>query len=321
MEANHNNKITELLGIKYPIIQAGMVWVSGGKLAAACAEAGALGLIGAGSMKPELLKLHIEKAQGLTNNPQALGVNIPLLYKYVDEQIDVALKAGIKIFFTSAGSPKKYTKYLQDQGAKVIHVTSSPELAIKCEQAGVDAVVAEGFEAGGHNGKDEITTMCLIPQVVDAVSIPVIAAGGICDGRTMAAAMCLGASAVQIGSRFVNAAESSAHMNFKNAIINAKAGDTKLMMKSYIPVRLLKNKFYQEIADLESQCASNEELIAHLGHGRAKLGMLDGNMDEGELEIGQCSSLISDIKTSEEIINDLIYSYNEIIKSFRNIGS
>ncbi len=309
MEANHN-QITQLLGIKYPIIQAGMVWVSGAKLAAACAEAGALGLIGAGSMKPELLDLQIKKALTLTRNPHALGVNIPLLYKYVEEQIEVALKNGIKIFFTSAGSPKKYTSYLKDQGAKVIHVTSSPDLAIKCEQAGVDAVVAEGFEAGGHNGKDEITTMCLIPQVVDAVSIPVIAAGGICDGRTMAAAMCLGASAVQVGSRFVNAAESSAHTNFKNAIIKAGPGDTKLMMKSYIPVRLLKNQFYQEIETLENNCASKEELIAHLGHGRAKLGMLEGDLDLGELEIGQCSSLIKDIKTSRDIINELISCYN-----------
>jgi len=316
---NHNfknNKICELFNIEYPIIQAGMVWVSGAKLAAAASNNGCLGIIGAGSMKPDLLDEHLKKAIRLSKNPHALAVNIPLLYKYVEDQIEVSLDNGIKIFFTSAGSPKKYTQYLKNKGATVVHVTSSPDLAIKCEQAGVDAIVAEGFEAGGHNGRDEITTMCLIPQVVDAVNIPVIAAGGIGDGRTMAAALCLGSDAVQIGTRFLMTQESSAHENFKDAISNAKSGDTKLMMKKYVPVRLLKNKFYEDIENAEQAGASKEDLIEILGKGRAKAGMLDGDLDKGELEVGQISALIKDLPTVEEMVNSLIVQYSQIIKKF-----
>lgn len=304
---NYNeNIICKLLGIKYPIIQAGMVWVSGAKLAAASSNAGILGVIGAGSMKPDLLDLQIKKAKSLSKNPHAIAVNIPLLYKYVEEQIEICLKNEIKVFITSAGPPARFTKYLKEQGAIVIHVTSSAQLALKCQNAGVDAIIAEGFEAGGHNGREEITTMCLIPQVVDHVNIPVIAAGGIYDARTTLAALCLGASAVQIGTRFVNAIESSAHINFKNKILTAKAGDTKLMMKKYIPVRLLENKFSKEIETLENNCSDLQEIINHLGHGRAKLGMLEGDMDEGELEIGQCSASVKDIKSVKEIVDEII---------------
>jgi enoyl-[acyl-carrier protein] reductase II len=310
---NQNHNIKELFGIKYPIIQGGMVWVSGGKLAGAVSKAGGLGLVGAGSMKPDLLIEHIKKAQALTTKP--LGVNIPLLYKYTEDQIKTALDLGIKIFFTSAGSPKKYTSFLKDHGCTVVHVTSSPDLAQKCEDAGVDAIVAEGFEAGGHNGRDEITTMALIPQVVDAVSIPVIAAGGIGDGRAMAAAFALGASGVQLGSRFVATQESSAHDNFKQAIVNAKSGSTMLSMKKLVPVRLLKNKFFDEITDLEKSCAPNVKIQEHLGKGRAKLGMLEGDMDNGELEIGQVSGLIKDIPTVEECMKDLVASYNQALSS------
>lgn len=299
------NKICHLLGIKYPIIQAGMVWVSGAKLAAASAQAGILGVIGAGSMNPEILDFHIKKAKTLTTNHHALAVNIPLLYKYVQEQIDISLKNGIKVFITSAGSPAKYTKYLKDRGAIVIHVTSSPSLAKKCEDANVDAIIAEGFEAGGHNGKEEITTLCLIPQVVDCVKIPVIAAGGIYDARTTLACLCLGASGVQIGTRFVNTVESSAHINFKEKIIQASSGATKLMMKNYIPVRLLKNKFFEEIEQIENE-NNLEKLKEHLGHGRAKLGMLDGDMDNGELEIGQCSASINDIISVKQIVEQIV---------------
>ncbi|GAB4016883.1 MAG: nitronate monooxygenase [Bdellovibrio sp.] len=293
----------QLLGIETPIIQAGMVWVSGGKLAAAAANAGALGIIGAGSMKPDLLKQHIEKAKTLTN--KSLAVNVPLLYKDVESQLKVALESGIRIFFTSAGSPKKYTSMLKDHGAVVVHVTSTPELAIKCEEAGVDAVVAEGFEAGGHNGRDEITTMVLIPQVVDAVKIPVIAAGGIANGRQIIAALALGAQAVQMGSRFAVTRESSAHENFKKAIMNSKSGDTKLMMKNLVPVRLLKNKFYEEVAELEAKCADAAALKALLGKGRAKAGMLEGDIERGELEIGQVSALIRNEPTCAELMTQL----------------
>jgi enoyl-[acyl-carrier protein] reductase II len=303
--------VSRLFGIELPIIQAGMVWVSGGKLAAAASEAGALGIIGAGSMQPELLQQHIKKAKSLTNKP--LAVNVPLLYAKVQEQIDVALGEGIRIFFTSAGSPKTFTAYLKDKGCTVVHVTSSPELALKCEAAGVDAVVAEGFEAGGHNGRDEITTMVLIPQVVDAVKIPVIAAGGIGDGRGVAAAFALGANGVQIGSRFAATRESSAHDNFKQAIVQAGSGATMLSMKQLVPVRLLKNKFYQEITELEAQGAPKEKLAEHLGRGRAKKGMLDGDLDEGELEIGQISGLIHDIPTCAQLVARLRSEYKEAV--------
>jgi len=308
---NHN--LSELFGIKYPIIQGGMVWVSGGKLAGAVSKAGGLGLIGAGSMKPNLLKEHIKKAQTITDSP--LGVNVPLLYKYSEDQINTAFDLGIRIFFTSAGSPKKYTSYLKDKGCTVVHVTSSPELALKCEAAGVDAIVAEGFEAGGHNGRDEITTMTLIPQVVDVVKIPVIAAGGIGDGRAIAAAFALGASGVQLGSRFAATQESSAHENFKQAIVEANSGSTMLSMKKLVPVRLLKNKFYEEITAMENNCDDPSKIQEHLGKGRAKAGMLGGDMNEGELEIGQISGLIKNIPTVEECMKDLVAGYNQVVKN------
>lgn len=302
--------LCKLLSIKYPIIQAGMVWVSGGKLAAASAEAGILGVIGAASMKPDLLELHIEKAKTLTSHHERLAVNVPLLYERTKEQLEVALKCGVKTFITSAGSPKTYTAWLKDKGCKVIHVTSSPELALKCEAAGCDAVVAEGFEAGGHNGREEITTLVLIPQVVDAVKIPVIAAGGIGDGRGIAAVFALGAAGAQLGSRFAATVESSAHPNFKKAILDAGSGSTMLMMKKSVPVRLLKNKFYEQVKILEDAGATKEELEKHLGHGRARLGMHEGKLDEGELEIGQVSALIKDLPTVNQLVERLIKEAN-----------
>ncbi len=300
------NTICTLLPIKYPIIQAGMVWVSGGKLAAASANAGILGVIGAGSMKPDLLKHHIEKAFALTDHPERLAVNVPLLYEKTKEQLEISVDSGIRIFITSAGSPKTYTKWLKDRGCKVIHVVSTPEFAKKSEDAGCDAVVAEGFEAGGHNGREEITTLSLIPQVVDAVKIPVIAAGGIGDGRGIAAVMCLGASGVQLGTRFVATVESSAHINFKNSILTSIPSSTMLTMKKSVPVRLFKNKFFEEIKRLEDQGATKEELETLLGHGRAKRGMLEGDMAEGEIEIGQISSLIKDIPRVSELVERLV---------------
>jgi enoyl-[acyl-carrier protein] reductase II len=309
------NQITHLFGIEYPIIQGGMVWVSGGKLAAAVSRAGGLGLIGAGSMQPELLQRHIKKAQSLTSRP--IGVNIPLLYEKAGEQIDMALSLGIKIFFTSAGSPKKFTNYLKDHGACVVHVTSSPELALKCEDAGVDAVVAEGFEAGGHNGRDEITTLTLIPQVRDAIKIPLIAAGGIGDGRAMLAALALGANGVQMGTRFLMSKESSAHQSFKDILIQANPASTKILMKATTPVRLFENKFSREIFQIENSLHGENlkhKLNEHLGKYRAKIGMLDGNLDEGELEVGQIISLIKSIPSVEEIFKQLILDYNEALK-------
>lgn len=308
-------KICELLNIDYPIIQAGMVWVSGAKLAAASANAGCLGVIGAGSMNPELLDLHLKKAKSLTN--RSLAINLPLLYSKIDEQIEIALKNQIKIFITSAGSPKKYTQFLKDKGCIVIHVTSTPELAMKCEDAGVDAIIAEGFEAGGHNGRDEITTMSLIPQVVDCVTIPVIAAGGFADGRSIIAGLALGAQGIQMGTRFLMTKESSAHEKFKNLLLQSKSDSTKLMMKSFVPVRLFKNKFYEEILELENHGASTEELVKHLGHGRAKLGMLDGDLDLGELEIGQVCSMIKNIPSVQELMEELKAEYNETIRQLR----
>lgn len=299
--------ISEMFGIRLPIVQAGMVYVSGGKLAAAAAEAGVLGLVGAGSMQPDLLRHHLKKAKSLTRRP--FGVNLPLLYSKAQEQIDISLEEGVRIFFTSAGSPKTFTPYLKSRGAVVVHVTSSPELAKKCEDAGVDAIVAEGFEAGGHNGRDEITTMALIPQVVDAVKIPVIAAGGIGDGRGIAAALSLGAHGVQIGTRFAATVESSAHDNFKKAIASAPSGGTMLTMKKLVPVRLLKNKFFAAVQAAEERGATKEELQELLGKGRAKLGMLDGDMDEGELEIGQISALVRDVPTCKALVDRLLKEY------------
>lgn len=305
--------ITKLFGIKLPIIQAGMVWVSGAKLAAASSNAGALGIVGAGSMTPELLRTHLQKAKSLTKSP--FGVNLPLLYSRIQEQIDVALDEGVRIFFTSAGSPKLYTKALKDQGCIVVHVTSTPDLAKKCEDAGVDAVVAEGFEAGGHNGRDEITTMTLIPQVVDAVKIPVIAAGGIGDGRAVAAALSLGAAGVQMGTRFAATVESSAHESFKQAIVSAGPTATMLAMKGLVPVRLLKNEFYKQVAEHEARGASREELEKLLGKGRAKRGMLEGDMAEGELEIGQISALVKDIPTVADLVKRIQQEYRQAVAS------
>lgn len=304
--------IRKLFGIELPIVQAGMVWVSGGKLAAAAAEAGVLGIVGAGSMQPDLLRVQLRKAKNLTKKP--FGVNIPLLYKRVEEQIEVALEEDVRIFFTSAGSPKKFTTYLKDKGCTVVHVTSSPVLAQKCEAAGVDAVVAEGFEAGGHNGRDEITTMVLIPEVIEAVKIPVIAAGGISSGAAIAAALALGAAGVQIGSRFAATLESSAHPHFKDAIVKAGPDATMLTMKDLVAVRLLKNKFFAEVAQAEERGASKEELLALLGKGRARRGMLEGDLDEGELEIGQVSGLIHDTPSCKDLVTRLLKEYEQAVQ-------
>lgn len=288
-----------------------MVWVSGGKLAAASANAGILGVIGSGSMKPELLEHHILKAQGHTSHPERLAVNVPLLYEKSKEQIETALRCGIKIIITSAGSPKTYTQWLKGLGVTVIHVTSSPELAKKCEDAGCDAIIAEGFEAGGHNGRDEITTMVLIPQVVDAVKIPVIAAGGIIDGRGIAAVLALGAHGAQLGTRFVATTESSAHENFKQAILGSNPASTMVTMKKHIPVRLMKNAFFDEIKKLEDQCATEEEIVTFLGHGRARAGMLEGDMTNGEFEIGQGCSLVHDCPSVAEVVKKLVADYQK----------
>ena len=316
------NAICSLFKVQYPIIQGGMVWVSGGKLAASVSEAGGLGLIGAGSMQPELLDHHIKKALSLTNKP--IGVNIPLLYSKSDEQIKIALNNGIRIFFTSAGSPKKFTTMLKDQGAIVVHVTSTPELAIKCEEAGVDAVVAEGFEAGGHNGRDEITTMALIPQVRSAIKIPLIAAGGIVDAKSMLASMILGADAVQMGTRFLLTKESSAHDDFKKLLLNANASSTRLLMKQTTPVRLIINQFAQEIMEIESRYTGEElaqKLNEHLGKFRAKNGMLEGDLVNGELEVGQAVSRIKTIPTASEVINEIIQDYKKLKSSLQSSNS
>ncbi len=308
------NRITDLFGIKYPIIQGGMVWVSGAKLAAAVSNSGGLGLIGAGSMKPELLKEHILKAKGLTKNP--IGVNVPLLYEKAQEQIDCALDLGVKIFFTSAGSPKKFTSYLKQRGAIVVHVTSSPELALKCAHAGVDAIVAEGFEAGGHNGREEITTMTLIPQVREKISLPLIAAGGIASGSAIVSAMALGAEGVQMGTRFLMTQESSAHQNFKQLALGALSHSTQIMMRKTVPVRLLNNQFAIEIKTIEENFTGEElkiKLNEHLGKFRAKMGMLEGDLNAGELEIGQVVSLIKDVPSVEEVMRELISDYQKTL--------
>jgi len=304
-----NNRITELFNIKYPIIQAGMIWCSGWRLASAVSNAGGLGIIGSGSMYPEVLKEHVKKCKAATDKPFA--VNIPLLYPAIDQHIETIIEEKVPIVFSSAGSPKKWTPILKENGIKVVHVCASSVLAQKVEAAGCDAVVAEGFEAGGHNGREETTTMCLIPQVVDAVDIPVIAAGGIGTGKTMAAAFALGAEGVQIGSRFVASPESSGHEYFKQAVIDAKEGDTKLSMKKLVPVRLLKNKFFEEVKALEDRGAEGGELMELLGRARAKKGMFEGNLDEGELEIGQISGYIDAMKPAGEIVEEIVKEFNE----------
>ncbi|NPA44231.1 MAG: nitronate monooxygenase [Chlorobi bacterium] len=310
------NRIAELFGIKYPIIQGGMVWVSGAKLAAAVSNAGGLGLIGAGSMKPDLLEAHIKKARTLTSKP--FGVNIPIFSKYAEKQVEVALDNNVDIFFMSAGSPKKFTNYLKEKGKTVVHVTSTPQLAYKCEQAGVDAVVVEGFEAGGHNGRDELTSFVLIPQAVDLVNIPVIAAGGIADGRGIAAAVMLGAEGVQIGTLFAASKESSAHINYKNAILNASSCDTVLALKDIIPVRLIKNKLTEEISILEKKCAKKEEILKLLGNNPAKEAIFEGKLDMGEIEVGQCCAMVKKIEDVNNIIEKLIKEFNFIIKNCKN---
>jgi enoyl-[acyl-carrier protein] reductase II len=302
------NRIKELFGIKYPIIQGGMIWCSGWELASAVSNAGGLGLIGSGSMYPEVLREHIQKCKKVTDKP--FGVNIPLIYPNIDEHIQIIIDEGVKIVFSSAGNPKKYTSYLQEKGIIVVHVIANTKFALKSVEAGVDAIVAEGFEAGGHNGKDEITTMCLIPKIADEVNIPVIAAGGIADGRAMLAAMCLGADGVQIGSRFAVCKESSAHENFKNYVFDAKDGATDLTLKEITAVRLLKNEFYQNIQEAYLAKATTKELKELLGRGRAKKGMFEGNLSEGELEIGQVSSMINKMQTSKEIIDEIIDDFN-----------
>lgn len=302
-------RITKLFEIKYPVIQAGMVWCSGWELASAVSNAGGLGLIGSGSMYPDVLKENIVKCKEATDKP--FGVNVPLLYPQIDEHIKLILKHNVKIVFTSAGSPAKYTPLLKENGVTVVHVIANVKFAKKCQDAGVDAIVAEGFEAGGHNGIEETTTMVLIPLISKAVDLPLIAAGGIGTGRQMLAAFVLGAEGVQIGSRFVASVESSAHINFKNKVVEAKDGDTVLSMKKVVPVRLIKNKFYRDIKTAEDRGAETEELKSILGRGRAKKGMFEGDMDEGELEIGQVSALIEDIKPAGEILKEIVDEFEE----------
>lgn len=308
-----SNRITQLLKIDFPIIQAGMVWASGWRLASAVSNAGALGVIGAGSMHPELLEHHIKKCKEATANP--FGVNVPLLYSGVEGQLEAILRNKVELVITSAGNPEKYTPILKDAGIKVIHVVSSSRFAQKAEMAGCDAVIAEGFEAGGHNGREETTSMVLIPLVSRAVSIPVIAAGGISCGRQMLASMVLGADAVQIGSRFVASEEASSHINFKNAIIESTEGGTHLTLKRLTPVRIMKNNFYEQIEQSEKNNAPLEELKKLLGKGRAKKGMFEGDMEEGELEIGQVSALISEIKPAAEIIKEIWLQFNEALNN------
>ena len=301
------NRINELFGIKYPIIQGGMIWCSGWELASAVSNAGGLGLIGSGSMHPNVLRLQIRKCKQATDNP--FGVNIPLLYPDIEAHLSIIIEEGVKVVFTSAGSPKKYTSKLQSHGIKVVHVIASKKFALKSVEAGVDAIVAEGFEAGGHNGVDEITTMCLIPMIKDLVDIPVIAAGGIGNGRAMLAAIALGADGVQIGSRFIASYECSAHINFKNKVVNADEGETDLTLKELTAVRLLKNKFYNKIQEAYANDASNEDLRILLGRGRAKKGMFEGDLEEGELEVGQVSAMINKIMPASEIIKEITQEY------------
>lgn len=301
------NRITQLFNIKYPIIQGGMIWNSGYKLASAVSNSGGLGLIGAGSMYPEVLREHIQKCKRATDKP--FGVNIPLLYPNIEEIIHIAVEEEVKIVFTSAGNPKIWTSFLKEKGITVAHVVSSSKFAIKAQEAGVDVIVAEGFEAGGHNGREETTTFTLIPMVKEQIDLPLIAAGGIATGKGMLAAMVLGADGVQIGSRFAASFESSSHKNFKNKIIDTKEGDTQLTLKELAPVRLIKNKFYQDIQDLYAKCASNEELKTLLGRARAKKGMFEGDLDEGELEIGQIAGLIHDIQSVNQIVTEIIREF------------
>jgi enoyl-[acyl-carrier protein] reductase II len=308
-----NNRVTDLLNIDYPIIQAGMVWASGWRLCSAVSNAGALGVIGSGSMYPDILEENIVKCKAATNKPFA--VNLPILYADIENHLEVIFRNKIKIVITSAGNPATYTSVLKENGIKVMHVVGSKRFALKAEQAGCDAIIAEGVEAGGHNGREETTSLVLIPLVSSAVSIPVIAAGGIATGRQMLAAMVLGADGVQIGSRFVASEEASSHINFKNAVINSNEGDTFLTLKELVPVRMMKNHFYEEIVEAYRNHASAEELKKILGRGRAKKGMFEGDVDKGELEIGQVSALIKDIKPAAEIIKEIWLQFNEVLSA------
>ena len=304
------NKITQLFNIEYPLIQAGMIWNSGYKLASAVSNAGGLGLIGAGSMYPEVLREHIQKCKKATDKP--FGVNVPMLYPQIEEIMNIIVEEGVKIVFTSAGNPKTWTSFLKEKGITVVHVVSSVKFALKSQDAGVDAIVAEGFEAGGHNGREETTTFTLIPMVKEKISIPLIAAGGIATGRGMLAAMVLGADGVQVGSRFVASKESSAHENFKQKVVDTLDGDTKLTLKELAPVRLIKNKFYQEVETLYGENPTVEQLKELLGRARAKKGMFEGDLDDGELEIGQVAGLIHEVKPASEIVNEIISEYESV---------
>ena len=310
------NRICKLFGIKYPVIQGGMVWCSGWKLASAVSNCGGLGLIGAGSMHPEILEEHLRKTKLATNNP--FGVNVPLLYPEIDRLIDIIIREKVKIVFTSAGSPKKWTSLLHDHGIMVAHVVSSAAFAAKSEAAGVDAIVAEGFEAGGHNGREETTTLTLIPGVRRESSLPLLAAGGIATGRAMLATMILGAEGVQVGSRFAISRESSAHEDFKNYVVNASEGDTLLSLKELTPVRLLRNKFFELVRRAQSKGATTEELQQLLGKGRAKKGIFEGDLDEGELEIGQVASLIDQVLPVSEIMTNLLSEYQAARNELQN---
>ncbi|MBA6155324.1 nitronate monooxygenase [Tenacibaculum sp. S7007] len=306
------NKITKLFNIQYPIVQGGMIWVSGWKLASAVSNAGGLGLIGAGSMYPDVLREHIQKCKKATDKP--FGVNVPMLYPDIEKIMDIIVEEGVKIVFTSAGNPKTWTSFLKEKGITVVHVVSSVKFALKSEAAGVDAVVCEGFEAGGHNGREETTTFTLIPMVKEQVKIPVIAAGGIGSGRGMLAAMVLGADAVQIGSRFAATLESSAHDNFKQTIVDVKDGGTHLTLKELAPVRLVKNKFYQEVQELYQLNPTIEQIKELLGRARAKKGMFEGDLEEGELEIGQVAGLIHEIKSAKDVLNEIVEEYQKVKK-------
>lgn len=311
------NRITELFKIQYPIIQAGMIWNSGWRLASASSNAGILGLIGAGSMYPDVLREHIQKCKKATNKP--FGVNVPMLYPNIQEIMDIIVEEGVEIVFTSAGNPKTWTTWLKERGLTVVHVVSSVKFALKAQDAGVDAIVAEGFEAGGHNGRDETTTLTLLPMVKECLNIPLIAAGGIATGKAMLACMVLGADGVQVGSRFVASEESSAHKKFKQIVVDAKEGSTQLTLKELAPVRLIKNKFFNEIQELYKTAPTIEQLKELLGRARSKKGMFEGDLDEGELEIGQVSGLIHEIKPVAKIVDDIIKEFEEAKKNISDL--